>query len=633
MTIDRQSENRTVPNILIALLIALTAYSIVVRIQLYSLGVTLWYDEALLVKNIVSQNLGELLTNQLNTGWGSQTAPLLYVAAVKLFTMAFGINETSVRILSFILCIAMLVCVYFIMSKVFRQSALFSWLAVCLTATLPLYVRYSNEMKPYMGDACFVVLILFLYYLYRIGRLKLFAYALCCALIVFFSTPSVFFIAAVFIVEAVRNIKNKEYKIAVLVVIAGVVAAAAFAFHYFYWLSSTATDPYMINSWFHNRFKLPTSRAAIEVDLYLLQEFLTPLGGLRYMFVAFGLAGYFISIARRNIYSVIVGFAFVMLLAASTIGMYPVISRLWLFTYVLCIIYTVYFLAHIRLKLENANIEKICSAVAVIGLSGFLLAGNASFTAYATGEATDKDYRGMNVNPLIYFVRDNIKEGEALYSFETATPLLWFKNGFENMRIGDVSEDNIFYGTWGFDAPFDDVDAIVARDNIYVLYNRGYIQYSQDFRVIGLSERLSKRGYMDRVLDINYTPLFWFTTDIANIKTDARIGLAGETDTGGLMILVSNTGKTILETADSALERGAIGYVKLVAKMYQNGELIEERVLSELPAPLLPGEQVEVEVDTGGTGMADTLVITLVSDGRFDFSDLGMTPIELPVIR
>jgi len=631
MTLNSRRIDKIVPKILIVLLFALTAFSMVIRFQLYKLHVTLWYDEALLVKNIISQNLGELLTNHLNTGWGSQTAPLFYVAIVKLFTMAFGINETSVRIFSLLICIVMLVCVYFLMRKVFQQSALFAWLAVCLTATLPLYVRYSNEMKPYMGDACFVTLIFVLYYLYRIGRLKLFVYALCCAVIIFLSTPSVFFIAAVFIVEFIRNIKNKDYRVAVFVVIAGLIAAAAFALNYFYWLSSTATDPYMINSWYNSRFKLPTSRASIDLDLYLLQEFITPLGGLKYLFISLGLAGYFVSLVRRSIYSVMVGLAFIFLLAASTLGMYPVVSRLWLFTYVLCIIYSVYFLAHIRLKFENVNVEKVCSAVVVIGLSAFLLAGNASFTQYATGVATDKDYPGMNVNPLIAYVRDNIQEGETLYSFETATPVLWFKNGYENPRIGNVSEDNIFYGTPGFDAPYTDIDAIVARNNVYVLYNRGYIPFSQDFRVIGMSERLSKRGYMDRVLDINYTPLFWFTTDITKVKTAAKIEMTGKTDSGELKILVSNTGKTILETEQSALDRGTNGYVKLVETLYKNGVSIKEQDLAELSAPLLPGDQVELDVDTGDTGAADTIVISLVSDGRYNFSELGMAPITIPV--
>ena len=619
---------KRISGILIALLALLTAYSMVVRFQLYSLEVTLWYDEGLLVTNIISQSFGELVSTPLNVGWGAQSAPLFFVAVVKLFTMAFGVSEASVRAFSFVLCIGLLIGVYFLCRKAFRLSPVFSWLAVCLTATLPLYVRYSNEMKPYMGDACFAVLILLLYYLYRSGKLNLFVCAALYAVMIFFSTPSIFFIAAVLAIEFIRNLKNKERRAALFTVIAGLIAIAAFLLHYFYWLRSTASDPFMFSFWIDHRFHLPISSAAIEIDLYLLEEFFLPFGGLKYLFIFFGLAGFFISIVHRNIYSIITGLAFILLLAVSSFSMYPVISRLWLFTFAFCILYAVYFISHLRVKLRDPRHEKLASIVIMAGFSLALLAGNASFTTYAKG-ATDKDYPGMNVNPLIAYVEENIREGEKLYSFETATPILWFKNGYGNERIGDVSEDNIILGSFNTKK---DVDVIAGIDDVYVLYNRGYIPFSLDYRVIGLSEDLSQRGYMDRVLDINYTPLFWFTTDFTHLKTSAVIEGAGENDEGEALIRVINTGSTILETRESALERGAAGPVKLMAKLFRGGSQYDEMELAVLPAPLLPGETVDVAIRASVAellGGADRVVIDLVSEGRFSFSDLGAGTIEL----
>jgi len=115
------------------------------------------------------------------------------------------------------------------------------------------------------------------------------------------------------------------------------------------------------------------------------------------------------------------------------------------------------------------------------------------------------------------------------------------------------------------------------------------------------------------------------------MKTAAAIEPAGENEKGETLIRVSNTGRTIFETPESALQWGAAGPVKLVAKLYKNGALIEERDLAWLPGPLPPGDAVDVSVEVGDTGEADTLTIELVSDGRFDFSELGMAAIEAPL--
>jgi hypothetical protein len=342
------------------------------------------------------------------------------------------------------------------------------------------------------------------------------------------------------------------------------------------------------------------------------------------VFLAFGAAGFFVSLVRKNIYSISVGLAFAMLLFASNQGMYPVVSRLWLFTYVFCIMYTVYFIAHIRVKCEK---EKIVSVVVAAGFSAALLAGNASFPSIVRG-GTDEFYPGMNVNPLIAYVEENIREGETLYSFETANPILWFKNGYMNRRIGDVTEDNIVFGTPSMSGDFYVIEAL---ESTYILYNRGYIPYSQDKRIIQMNTDLETIGYVDRVLDVNYTPLYWFTTDINSLRTAAEIEIAGESAEGMVIIKITNTGETILETAESAKDRGITGQAELVLCIYEGDVLAEERVLAELPAPLLPGETAEVEVvlAPGLLSAFGKAVIDLESAGRFKFSEIGMNPIEV----
>jgi hypothetical protein len=66
----------------------------------------------------------------------------------------------------------------------------------------------------------------------------------------------------------------------------------------------------------------------------------------------------------------------------------------------------------------------------------------------------------------------------------------------------------------------------------------------------------------------------------------------------------------------------------LIAKFYKGDVLIEDRDLGELPAPLLPAGEVGIPVNIGDTGRADRVLIDLVSEGRFAFSELGMAPAE-----
>jgi hypothetical protein len=162
-----------------------------------------------------------------------------------------------------------------------------------------------------------------------------------------------------------------------------------------------------------------------------------------------------------------------------------------------------------------------------------------------------------------------------------------------------------------------------------VLYNRGYIPFSRDYRINQMNLDLGTRGYMDRVLEINYTPLYWYTGDMAGLKTSAEISAENGTEEYEALVHVKNTGETIIETKASAEERALTGSAVLTAKLYKGTVLIGERALGELPTPLLPGDEVDVPVDIGETGGADRVVIDLVSEGRFAFSELGMAPAEL----
>ena len=629
LTDERWFPTHPASRIIVILLMALIVYSIVIRVQLYMLGVSLWYDEGLLIDNIIPRSMSELISTPLTLGWGAQSAPIFYLVVVKAFTLLFGVSETSVRILSFIFCIGLLVCLTFLLKKAYRLNAVFIWFGVALVATFPYYIRYSHEMKPYIGDAFFALLIILLYVLYREKRINLILCTIVYAVILEFSTPSLFFIGSVLIVEFLRNLRAKDRRTAIHILVAGIVVLLAFALNYYFWLRSTATDPWMNSFWTNWRFRLPFSFDAIRHDLGFVTEFLMPFGKFKYMVIAFGAIGFVLSLIKRNIYSFIVGLSFILLLAASILGKYPVISRLWLFFYVFVLIYAVVFISSIWIKMSSQKISKWATPIVCVIFSALLLFGNASFPSYANG-ATDNDYPGMNINPLISYVKEKIDEDEYLYSFESATPVLKFKNGFDSYRIGNTSSENIIYGT--LDTLGTDVPKIIEAGEVYLLYYRGFLPFSGDIRLQDQLDVLVQYGYVDKVLDINYTPLYRYTSSLENVTTKAEIELLNSGEDGSYKIIIRNTGATILESGIIGPKQSVHllpGAVQVVEQIFRDGQMIEEHVVGNLSSHILIGESQEVDIQLLNIENADLVQITLVSEGRYDFAEIGLQPLVI----
>ncbi|MDR3363340.1 MAG: hypothetical protein LBS91_00075 [Clostridiales Family XIII bacterium] len=652
----------TASGIAILVFIAIILYSMAIRIQLFALGISLWYDEGLLAMNIVPKTMAELLTPPLA---GMQSAPVGYLAAVKAIVSAFGATEQTMRAYSFIALLGMLLCEWKLLKGAFRLPGVFVWFCLALTATFPLYVRYTNELKPYMGDACIALLVLVLYQLYREKKLPLFALAPICAALILLSSPAVFFVASALLVEFARLLLRKESRGAVLVIAAGLIPAAVFFLNYIFWLR--ATDAGMFSWWADHKFLLPLSRSAISADLYLSQEFFLPFGAWKTLYLALGAAGFLVSLLKKNACTAIVAVSFALLLGASSQGMYPIISRLWLFFYVFAIMYAVVFAASIRTAGDGEGRVKgppavgrgaagplrpwqtaaggasgrgrahLQTAIAAAVLCAALLAGNHSFPDYAKGEA-DTLVPGMQLNPLIDYVRSNIQDGEKLYCFETGSSVLGFKNGYGNNRIGNATEDNIIWGAGSFEQIYrpveEDARLIADAKYAYVMFYRGYLPYSMDVRMPELTRLLSAEGFVDKVIDVNYTPLYWFSKDLAHLKASAEMEALTAADgrpENTLTLRIANTGKTILE-AEGADREGAIplvsGAIKIALRGYKDGVPLPEELVGGLAAPLLPGETADVTIALPGPADADRFEIDLVSEGRFRFSELGMKQVD-----
>ena len=629
--IDKKDKSSLFPAIVCAALLALIFYSFVVRVQMYMLGTSLWNDEAMLAESIVDRTMGGMLSPPLSN---MQTAPALYLIVVKVFTLLFGTSEAVLRSSSFIAMIGMLAAQGVLLRKVFRVRMLFTFFSVALSSTFLYFMQHSNELKPYIGDATFFLCVLLGYYAYREGFLGLGvrgALLLSGILIVamLFSTPAAFAAGAVFVVEFLLKCRRKDRAAILLIVLSGAVFVAAFALNYMLWLKPIAEDAGMVGYW--DGFKLSFNvlrGGAMQHNYELLKDMLSPVWQTAWVTVPFAVCGFVISLSKRNVYTLVAGVFFVLLVAANAIDKYPIANRLWLFIYVVFFIYIFVFIDTLSHSFAKTDLPKAAKIIIPLLFSFLLLAPNFSFPAYGKGEEWTLT-PGDQAKPLIEYVRENIREGETLYSYDSANVILKYENGYHTNRIGNVSGDNIIYGSPDYDM---DVETIDRLGSAYVLYYHSYLPLSGDFYVDYTIEQLQKRGYMDAVMDVYYTPLYWFTNDFAQVRASASAEIEWIDVTDGRLtgtLLIHNTGSTLL--SHGRFE----GYGPLYLVLREVGAppapagAIDGTVLSVVEAPIKPGETRPVWIETKDF-VPGEYQIDLVAIGEYYFSELGMEPI--PVI-
>jgi len=630
--------------IICALLLILIFYSFYVRIRMYMLGISLWNDEAKLAENIINRTMGEMLTPPLAN---RQTAPVLFLVVVKALTSLFGASEAVLRVFSFISLIGMLFAQGLLLRKVFKVKMVYTLFSVAVSATCLYYMQYSHEFKPYMGDATFVLLVLVGFWAYREGLLgsgikSAVFLGLICSACMLFSSPAAFAAGAVFVVGFLYSCIHKDRRGALLVILGGAVFLVIFALNYILWLRPIATDGGMLWYWLDYRFDFNLfSREALVHNFYTLWNLLDPIRHSIVLILPLAISGFLISLSKRNIYTATIGVFFVLLLVASALDKYPILSRLWMFLFVIIFIYVFVAINALRISIEEGRFRKAVQFFVPIILSAILLIPNMSFPAFGRGEEWTLT-PGNQANPLITYVKENIRDGETLYSYLTANFVLKFKNGYDSQRIGDVSNDNILFGTEDYNA---DVERIVETGGAYIMFFHSYYPLSQDPHIKRMLTRLQSRGYVEQIMNVYHTYLYWFTDDFARVRASAFFELYDLKTEGGRLVGVAhveNTGETILapeepvEVIVSDGERDIFSYGRLYVVLYKadgripSADIRDGIIIGEFKTPVEPGGISEILIGADSLEPGE-YQIELVAYGAYSFSELGVPPVPVTV--
>lgn len=130
------------------LLLVLVILGVALRLWQFGAEGSLWLDEIVLARNIHARSIGELLTAPLAF---DQVAPLGFLAAVKLCTLAFGNGERALWLFPLISGLLGLLLFVRLARRTLRGVAV--PLAAALFALSLSMVRYSAEVKQYGVDA------------------------------------------------------------------------------------------------------------------------------------------------------------------------------------------------------------------------------------------------------------------------------------------------------------------------------------------------------------------------------------------------------------------------------------------------------------------------------------------------
>ena len=198
-----KTKNIQIQKVVYFFLTACIVAGIVLRIVPYFYNRSLWGDEATLAASICTRTLQNLVLSPLD--WG-QSAPVGYLYIVKILTLLFGKTEWVFRIWSLVTSFGSIYILYLLLrNKVAKHYAL---IFTAIYSLLDGYIYYANELKPYMSDNFFALLVLYLWQQYQLKKVPFWVLIVSYSIIIWFSFVSVFFIAACMILLCFSLLKK-----------------------------------------------------------------------------------------------------------------------------------------------------------------------------------------------------------------------------------------------------------------------------------------------------------------------------------------------------------------------------------------------------------------------------------------
>ncbi len=490
--------------------IVIALSGIAVSIYMNVVGRSLWYDEAALAYSFVRRGFSELTATGLDL---VQSAPVGWLYAVKILCKIFGYSDFVMRVPSILAYIGCLVLVYYVAKKILKLYYAFA--PVAFAASLPLFLQYSNMFKPYISDAFLALLAVVLFYIYKERKLNVYLLGVIWGVMIWFSSPVCFveggIIIASFIVSLMSKDKIKIKQDIINLLKIGVIIVVFFAVYYFYWLRKVDGDMHAF--WGEAQFKLlPLSLDDLRDNKYMMSLLLEPFYSHKIYIAILCLIGFILSIIKKNEYVLSTYTIFIFTAIVSTIGMYPVNKRLWLFIYPLLILSCFYVLDFLLDKADLANSRSTRNILVGVALVCMCIT-NSGIRYYMHKEYIY--WPRYEVKGEMEYMDSVIEKDDGVYVLLCARPAFLFYNNYNTDTL-EATGNSVLVGEHlfcpdlaGYEPDHtDEFNYILSHDKCYIVTSD---TWNDDYMYTYLFERLSEEGTIEMVYDKYATPLFLFT--------------------------------------------------------------------------------------------------------------------------
>ena len=386
------------------------------RARHYFAGRSLWLDEAMLALDVLDLSFKELTQQPLPY---QQGAPIGFLFSVKVTTILFGDSEYVFRLYSFGVSLLALFLMAFLARRYLGKMGMLFTLA--LFVSNPHLIYYSAETKQYMGDVAVSLLIFFLFSRQldqKISSRRFAFFIFLNSLLIWFSHPAVFSIAAVGIILVIYYAQEKNKKAFFFALLNLILSGISAVLLYFFHLCPLSASKFLNNFWQDSFVPIPPNMQWFLHNWESLLE--NPLGLEAFPLLVFILliGGMFFSWRHTRIFTSSLLLTLFFVFCAGVLQKYPLAERMLLFATPIFIFFL------------GAGIEALYSLIKEKRLAFFLTLFVAIYILYApVGESflrfKSPLYR-EHIRPSMAYIKEHFREGDLLYVYYYAEPAFLF---------------------------------------------------------------------------------------------------------------------------------------------------------------------------------------------------------------
>lgn len=390
-----------------AIVWAIIAAGVVLRLARWIHWRALWLDEIYLANSILHRSLHDLLFKPLED-W--QAAPPGFLVLVHLAKQLFGEGERSLRLVSLLFGLASLPLMLGVARRLLRPVG--AVVAVALFVFLGPLIYYSNELKPYSCDVAVSLAITLAILRWMEG--PTFRRAAMAALVgaagIFLSYPSVFVLAGVGAVAFLRTRGSGNLSARRQILAVCLIWAAVFAAEYLIFVGPITrgeAHPHLVQYWVAQDAFMPISPgAALGWIFWRLDAIAHDPGGMWLDYPAAALVGLIVGAAvalRRRDHLLLLLAPLPLVLLASAMRRYPFGDRLALF-------FVPQYLLLIAAAVESLW-TNLAGKTAALAIAGLIVLPSAS---RATGYLFSPPGREESL-PVYRWVASQCRSGDMVY--------------------------------------------------------------------------------------------------------------------------------------------------------------------------------------------------------------------------